>query len=242
MSSQSQTPTVKKAVSPSPSGTHLRGPFQAVSVPTRRPASEHFGTLVTIEVGPEKKAFAIHKDVLCFYSDYFRAAFNGSFKEANEGKLSLPDEDADLFYIVNGFVYTRLLRQEDRQTGPQLTHHTLGQLWAFGDRFLMPLLQNTAMDAYVKRITTLKCGFAPATMAREYQHTSTGSPLRKFLVDWQAHRSIQSKEHLGQWPQEALADLAIVLSSMKTEDRGIDKLPDDRDKCYYHVHAEGEHC
>ncbi|KAG9583452.1 hypothetical protein KCU77_g11236, partial [Aureobasidium melanogenum] len=243
LSSQPQTPTIKKAVSPSSSAVHLRGPFQAVSVPGRRPLSEHFGTVVTITVGPQKKAFVIHKDVLCFCSDYFRAAFNGSFKEAIEGKLSLPDEDADLFYIVNGFVYTRQLRQEDRQTGPQLSHRTLGQLWAFGDRYLMPALQNTAMDACIKRISLSNNGwFTGESMEREYGQTSEGSPLRRFLVDWQAHKSEQSKERLGQWPQEALVDLATTLSSMKSEHRGINKLPDDRGKCYYHVHAEGEHC
>lgn len=69
--------------------------------------SEYFQGVVTIEVGPEKKAFIIHKDLLCFYSDYFRAAFNGSFKEAIDGKLSLPNEKAELFDIVNYFVYTK---------------------------------------------------------------------------------------------------------------------------------------
>lgn len=47
---------------------------------------------MTVEVGPDKTAFKIHKDLLVFYSDYFRGAFNGSFQEAVEGKLSLPDE------------------------------------------------------------------------------------------------------------------------------------------------------
>lgn len=99
------------------------------------------------------------------------------------------------------------------------------------------------MDAYIKRISLNSGGwFTGETMEREYSQTSAGSPLRRFLVDWQAHKSEQSKEKLGSWPQEALVDLAIALSSMKPEHQGIDKLPDDWDKCYYHVHAEGEHC
>lgn len=183
--------------------------------------------------------------MLCFYSDYFHRAFNGSFKEAVEGKLSLPDADADLFYIVNGFLYTRQLRSQDNKTGPDLDFATLGSLWGFGDRYLMPLLQNTAMDAYIIKFSTLNGthGTLPSElMARRYRQTSTGSPFRKFLVDWQAHRSKQTKDTLDRWPQEALADLAMVFFSMKPENRGINKMPADRDKCYYHVHAEGEHC
>lgn len=184
----------------------------------------------------------IHKDLLCFYSDYFRGALNGSFKEAIEGKISLPDANADLFYIVNGFLYTRELRQQNNRMNSDIDLVTLGQLWIFGDRYLMPFLQNTTMDAYIKRASMMNMVFSPRLMVRKYEETSKGSQLRKFLVDWQAHRSTQSKWRLENWPQEALADLALVLSSMKPEHRGINKLPDDRDKCYYHVHAEGEHC
>ncbi|CAD0092595.1 unnamed protein product, partial [Aureobasidium mustum] len=227
---------------PASSTIRERTSSQAVSTLSKKPQSEHFGTLVIIEVGPQKKAYSIHKDLLCFYSDYFHRAFNGSFKEAVEGKLSLPDADADLFYIVNGFLYTRQLRSQDNQTGPDLGFTTLGNLWGFGDRYLMPLLQNTAMDAYIKRAYTLKGTFSAQSIARRYRETFPGSPLRRFLVDWQAHKSEQSREKLGNWPQEAVVDLAIALFSMKPEHRGINKVPNDRGKCYYHVHAEGDHC
>ncbi|KAG9644618.1 hypothetical protein KCU64_g11259, partial [Aureobasidium melanogenum] len=235
MSARITTPTHKpsrrEVDSKSSSVPSPRGPPKAVSSLAEKPSSEHFGAVVTDEVGPEKKAFVIHKDLLFFYSDHFRTAFKGSFKEAIEGKLSLPDADADLFYIVNGFLYTRQLRQQDNRMGPNLNGVTLGDLWVFGDRYLMPLLQNTVMDAYIKKASMLNSFFTSGTMTRRYRQTSTGSQLRRFLVDWQAHRSIQFKEVLEQWPQEALADLAIKLSSMKPEHRGINRLPDDRDKC-----------
>lgn len=52
---------------------------------------------MTIIVGKEKKAYNLHKDLLCFYSDYFRAALNGNFKEAAEGKLELPNVTISIF-------------------------------------------------------------------------------------------------------------------------------------------------
>lgn len=52
--------------------------------------SEHFQESVILIVGPKKKAYTLHKELLCFYSDYFRAAFNGSFKEATERKIEVP--------------------------------------------------------------------------------------------------------------------------------------------------------
>ncbi|KAI4719678.1 hypothetical protein E4T48_04136 [Aureobasidium sp. EXF-10727] len=206
-------------------------------------SSKHFGTVVTIEVGPEKKAFVIHKGLLCFYSDYFRAAFNGSFKEAIEAKLSLREESADLFYIVNGFFYTNQLRRDD-QIGSQLHLTTLGDLWVLGDRYLMPALQNTAMDAYIRKISGQHGHGSPESIERRYRQTHAGSPLRRVFVDWQAHKLKLNKKILREWPKEALADFAIALFDMKSKHQGTSKLPspEERDKCFYHVHAEGEHC
>lgn len=87
--------------------------------------------------------------------------------------------------------------------GSDLTGLTLGDLWVFGDRYLMPLLQNTAMDACIKRISACNGWMSSGTMVFRYQQTPRGSQLRRMLVDWQAHRSKQSKEKLEEWPQEA---------------------------------------
>ena len=56
---------------------------------------------VVIEVGPEKVAYNVHRTLFCDASPYFKVAFDGDFKEAQEGKLVLPAEKAEVFdYVV----------------------------------------------------------------------------------------------------------------------------------------------
>ncbi|THY80361.1 hypothetical protein D6C92_10628 [Aureobasidium pullulans] len=147
-SSSSTTPTTK-----TPSAV-----TKAVSVTSKAPpnGSNCFRGIVVVEVGPEKQAFSIHKDLLCFYSDYFRGAFDSSFKEAAEGKLSLPTEDPAIFDIFNGFIYTRQLRDATDVRGLDLLYGTLVALWIFGDKYIVPALQNKAIDAFKERSDKLK--------------------------------------------------------------------------------------
>lgn len=66
---------------------------------------------VIVDSGQEK--FILHKDLLCFYSDFFRAAFNGSFKEATEGKVELPDVEVEIFEAFQVWLYSRTLYNTD---------------------------------------------------------------------------------------------------------------------------------
>ncbi|THW88337.1 hypothetical protein D6D15_06065 [Aureobasidium pullulans] len=199
-----------------------------------------FGSIVTVEVGPER-SFAIHKDLLCFYSDYFRAAFNGSFKEAAEGKISLPDCDAQIFYIFNGFLYTRELCSEAGKTGHELSSTTLSELWVFGDVHLVPALQNLAIDCLIGRIQTLG-SLLNTKIPYIYRRTVAGSPLRRMAVDWEVCSPSVTEDNLSCWPRIGLIELAIPLSSKQAEHRSFRTLLQSRGKCYYHVHSEGEHC
>lgn len=40
--------------------------------------------MVTIYVGPKRKEFKIHKELICGSADYFEKAFNGKFKEGRD--------------------------------------------------------------------------------------------------------------------------------------------------------------
>jgi len=55
------------------------------------PSTAALGDIVAIEVGPEKKQYQVHKDILCHYSEYFPAAFNGSWKESEDKTTPLLD-------------------------------------------------------------------------------------------------------------------------------------------------------
>jgi hypothetical protein len=76
---------------------------------------------------------------LCFYSDFFRAAFEGSFKEATEGKVELSDVTVDTFEAFQVWLYSQSLRNiedpQDSSTHSALPDFaTLARLWVFGDK------------------------------------------------------------------------------------------------------------
>ena len=178
-----------------------------------------------------------------FYSDYFSAAFNGSFKEAAEQKLPLPNERVELFEIFNGFLYTTEIRSIQGVEGPDLRWGTIIDLWVFGDKYLVPALQNVALDSFQAKYRQVKQ--IPINQLNAiYENTLPESPLRKVIIDTVAYKgSLQAllRDKLHKWPKEALADLVLALNGKDPQFHQKHKMPD-RGTCFYHVHAVGESC
>jgi hypothetical protein len=73
-------------------------------------------SIITLVVGREQRLFAAHEDVLCF-SPFFQAACRGQFMEAQNKKISLPDEEPEIFssvleYLYKGDYYPRLIHNK----------------------------------------------------------------------------------------------------------------------------------
>ncbi|KAI4738499.1 hypothetical protein E4T50_11054 [Aureobasidium sp. EXF-12298] len=215
----------------------------AVSTPDKKASAEHFQGIVTLIVGKEKKAYNLHKDLLCFYSDYFRAAFNGSFKEAAERKLELPDVEISLFDKFQVWLYTRDLQ------GPT-TNHTesfqfLAEMWIFGDQHQIPLLQNQVMDDIFAKIAEVR-GFSLVVVPEVYAKTVAGSLLRKAVIEiagctmdlsrWRSYPGAVG------WTIECLTDLLLAVNEVRLDEKvTFPQLPK-REKCFFHIHGKDEHC
>lgn len=61
--------------------------------------------MVTVEVGPEKTTFLLHKALLVKHA-YFEKNFNGPFIESQEQKLILADDNPEAFNLVAEYLYT----------------------------------------------------------------------------------------------------------------------------------------
>lgn len=206
-----------------------------------------------MSVGPSKQDFTVHKELLGFYSDFFRAAFNGSFKEATEGRIELPDTQVDVFEIFQVWLYSRsLLNTEDLQDQPDYKKYpsfgALARLWVFGDKYQIPLLQNCAADA-ILQYNKDENKFNTCIIRIAYQDTMQESPLRRLAIDISVFRmvhekaasSILDKDLLHNWSKDSLADFARGISKAWHLGDPPRNLPE-QGKCHYHVHAEGEHC
>ncbi|KAK9444783.1 BTB/POZ fold domain containing protein [Metarhizium brunneum] len=76
--------------------------------------------IVTLTVGREGRLFAAHEDVLR-QSPFFDVACRGNFPDAQSRRISLPDEEPEVFsaileYLYKGDYYPRLLHNRSRNS------------------------------------------------------------------------------------------------------------------------------
>lgn len=76
--------------------------------------------IVTLTIGREGRLFAAHEDVLR-QAPFFEAACRGNFHDAQSRRISLPDEDPEVFsavleYLYKGDYYPRLLHNRARNS------------------------------------------------------------------------------------------------------------------------------
>jgi hypothetical protein len=76
--------------------------------------------IVTLTIGREGRLFAAHEDVLR-QAPFFEAACRGQFHDAQSRRISLPDEEPEVFsavleYLYKGDYYPRLLHNRGRNS------------------------------------------------------------------------------------------------------------------------------
>ena len=148
-------------------------------------------------VGTEERAFFIHKDLLCYYSSYFRGALNGNFLEATTRKITLDDEKPNVFAKFAAWLYTGFHDVVDMQQPLDYINNdeypakmSLPMwLWVFADKRGIPLLQNYC----IARLHTIYSHMAGHSLrmsliapfsATIYANTTPDSKLRRFFLFW----------------------------------------------------------
>ncbi len=109
---------------------------------------------ISIEVGDgdNKQTFEMAKDVLCFYSGYFKTSLNSSFAEAKSGVVKLKDEDPKIVDMFVNYMLTRCLLRIAISPEVLLSYETLVDLWIFADAHDIPTLQNETIDILVTKL------------------------------------------------------------------------------------------
>ena len=117
------------------------------------------GDIVVLEIGPEKQHYHVHKALLTHHSEYFRNAFNGSWKESDNKLVTLEDVETVAVDIFVHWLYNQRMPDDDecyslRQQNmtsvlhvdddPLITGYT--KAIVFGDRFLAPVFRQAAHD------------------------------------------------------------------------------------------------
>ncbi|KAL9076056.1 MAG: hypothetical protein Q9157_003784 [Trypethelium eluteriae] len=200
---------------------------------------------ITVGTTPDRKEFHIHRGPLRHFSDYFRTALDGQFKEALEGRFDLHEDSVDVFQAFHNLIYTNRL-YDDTQTLP---HRTIFEIIVFSDVRGIPALHNAAMNALIFKVAHEWKLANGKYLTWIYDNTATNSPLRKFWVDFYANTPMPRGSRIQDFLRNAdvqrnstfFTDLVIALktkldrhepSSWVNEAEFASKI----DNCKYHVH------
>ncbi len=98
--------------------------------------------MVDVFVGPKRKTFRLHEDLLCDRSSYFRATFGGDFAEAASKELYLPEDNDASFELFVNWLYGGTFKPPTKDD--ELPAHF--GLLALADKVLIEHLGNLATD------------------------------------------------------------------------------------------------
>ena len=197
---------------------------------------------MTVLVGSDKKSFHIHKALLSSKSTYFRAAFEGSFKEAEEKTLHLVDEDPDYFACYTLWIYNQPLENitSDIERKPSLDDYC--HLFVLADKLGSEPLQNLVMDIIHEYASDDgQSGLDPRTVNFVWASTMPGSQLRAILIDFLAwQQDLDKSPELVEAEPEFLFEV-LKICSRRLPWRLVDEVgPFEKDKCQtYHTHRDG---
>lgn len=143
------------------------------------------GDMATVLVGPSAKRYDLHKSVLRSVGGFFKAALNdtGRFREAVTNTITLDDEDTSVFDRFAVYVYMRDFRF-DGEAEKAISWKTLINLYTFGERRLLPKMQNKVIQLFAAKIDWDPDVIVPTKILHYlYKNTMDGSPLRSMAVD-----------------------------------------------------------
>lgn len=201
--------------------------------------------MVTVNVQDHK--FYIHKNLLCNRSSYFRACFDGKFKEAEDNVFNLPDDDVEAFKLFVDWLYGAPVKK----CGPEELASFLALL-VFSEKICLEFLHNEIMNQI--RAFYRTCDQDPPVSTRTiqyvYENTLSTSPLRYFIISLAAWTCVESVttaltgiayEELLRQGGDFAVDFSFSLALVHTPS-GVSKDPRSVPSCTFHNHKTTPPC
>ncbi|PVH78523.1 hypothetical protein DL98DRAFT_590267 [Cadophora sp. DSE1049] len=152
-------------------------------------------------------------------------AFESPMREGQTKVFPLPDTNLKTFSLFEQWVYSQILNLI--QTAPNYVrqteiegwaeNQTLAELWIFGDRYIIPELQNTtiyAIHTIFREVDTMSV----EQFNYIYENTHETSLLRKYIVEQCVDVADENVfEDTSKVPPEMLADICRRFAVVRTE-------------------------
>ncbi|CAN9298872.1 unnamed protein product [Alternaria alternata] len=147
------------------------------------------GEVVAIAIGPNKKVFRLHKDILCSESEYFCTAYNGLWKEAVEG-VTLEDVEVEVFSIFVHWLYTQQMPTYEDNRKYDISEDfgfMLLKAYVFANRFLIADFERIVHNLLIDHMVDFGCSMYEHIIFA-YENLPEDSLVLKLMVEMQCLR------------------------------------------------------
>lgn len=239
-------------------GSPARGHFWWASLPDgeakKLSQSLLSGPTVDFYIGPERRQWSIHRNLLCHHSTYFETEFLGNevskqSKKSGEQYLELPEEDPAGFELLVKWLYQGCLDDMENMTDEQKYDYSVAcyKLYMLCDKFDLPL-KNEAIDRYRQGLQEAQLVPDAEEINDIYRHSPVASPFRKLMTQIAARQIMdpdtdKDAESYRKCFQDN-PDFAIdMVNAIKSGTGGIlFHDPTAGNQCDYHDHSDGQNC
>ncbi len=198
--------------------------------------------MANIYVGPKRKKFHLHKELLCARSGYFTRSLAGDFKEREEKAVYLPDDDVASFELLVLWIYGSKLKAPGNSE--ELSRYLA--VYVMGEKFFMEGLRNAITDSVKACYLNASAKASPEQLEYLYNNTSATCQLRLLAARTAAMDLYGRTKHLPDSLRELIkkcpdfaADFAEALLRFSAgEPRYLSREKD----CEYHEHQDGKSC
>lgn len=205
---------------------------------------------MVVLVGPKKDKFTVQKAFLVKSSDFFRACFDGGWKESETKTIELPDTDSDIFSIyVQWLLTNELVVTEDgvakiegdmdqRDQKARQHYKPLFHLAVFADKHRDMACTNAINDSIINVIETSRLTPSIEYLKLAYDTLSARSKTLNILVDRFAStiNPEQLRSNVSEYPHNFLHQVWIAFFKAQGSNNGLVPKPTTVRRCMYHEH------
>ena len=210
------------------------------------------GGVITIYVGPKRKEYQIHKDLLTS-CEYWRRYLDLELDEDSEMYLRL--ERPEVWILFVNWLYRGSLKDICMEDKDVAKAQVKQYVWLYikAEQWAIPALQNKIMDRLTAWTIDIWDCFTCENIDLIYKNISGGSPLRSYVVDsfltqsslWDADsekggRAARLKSQLDSGNKQFALECFEALMQLISRSELL--APGRKIGCTYHKHEDGEKC
>lgn len=166
--------------------------FAATIIKTKLRSPSSFATsqIVTVFVGPGRRPFYLHKDLLLQKCPFFEKCLKDSSNAGHENEVPLAEDSSVAWARFSDWMYRdEIIELEDEEENNVLS---FARTYVLADKFCMTSFKNAIVDAC--RAYARRWVIWPTTLAYLHEKGPPNSKLRQFLMDQLVYNLVEHNE------------------------------------------------